>query len=58
MIAMDLMSQCLYQLIAPHDRQISAPGGTDFISRLAAKHLADRLGQQVVVDDQPETPGH
>jgi tripartite-type tricarboxylate transporter receptor subunit TctC len=24
-----------------------AGGGTDFIARLAAKHLSDRLGQQV-----------
>ena len=36
------------------DRQISARGGTDFISRLVAKHLADRLGQQVFVEDQSE----
>src|SRR6516165_3661120 len=34
------------------DRQISARGGTDFISRLPAKHLADRLGQQVFVEDR------
>jgi hypothetical protein len=28
-----------------------ARGGTDFIGRLAAKHLADGLGQQVFVED-------
>jgi len=29
-----------------------AGGGTDFIGRLAAKHLSDRLGQQVVVENR------
>src|SRR5262245_31885821 len=29
-----------------------AGGGTDFIGRLAAKHLSDRLGQQVFVENR------
>jgi tripartite-type tricarboxylate transporter receptor subunit TctC len=29
-----------------------AGGGTDFIGRVAAKHLSDRLGQQVVVENR------
>src|SRR5690349_12997800 len=29
-----------------------AGGGTDFIARLAAKHLTDRLGQQVFVENR------
>src|SRR5437870_4813348 len=29
-----------------------AGGGTDFIGRLAAKHLSERLGQQVVVENR------
>src|SRR5260370_31279819 len=28
-----------------------AGGGTDFIGRVAAKHLSDRLGQEVVLED-------
>src|SRR6201997_5222487 len=29
-----------------------AGGGTDFIARIAAKHLSDRLGQQVFVENR------
>src|SRR5262249_8628576 len=29
-----------------------AGGGTDFIGRLAAKHLSEKLGQQVVVENR------
>ena len=29
-----------------------AGGGTDFIGRVAAKHLSDRLGQQVFVENR------
>ena len=29
-----------------------AGGGTDFIGRLAAKHLTERLGQQVYVENR------
>jgi len=34
-----------------------AGGGTDFIGRLAAKHLADRLGQQVFVENRAGANG-
>jgi tripartite-type tricarboxylate transporter receptor subunit TctC len=30
----------------------AAGGGTDFIARLAAKHLSDRLGQQIYVENR------
>src|SRR5262245_66337247 len=29
-----------------------AGGGTDFIARIAARHLSDRLGQQVFVENR------
>jgi tripartite-type tricarboxylate transporter receptor subunit TctC len=34
-----------------------AGGGTDFIARLAAKHLTDRLGQQVFVENRAGANG-
>jgi len=34
-----------------------AGGGTDFIGRLAAKHLSDRLGQQVFVENRAGANG-
>src|SRR5216683_1799013 len=34
-----------------------AGGGTDFIARLAAKHLSDRLGQQVFVENRAGANG-
>src|SRR5437764_14139852 len=40
-----------------------AGGGTDFIARIAARHLSDRLGQQVFVENrggalQSDPDGH
>src|SRR5439155_24818931 len=34
-----------------------AGGGTDFIARIAAKHLSDRLGQQVFVENRGGAKG-
>src|SRR5258708_12898531 len=34
-----------------------AGGGTDFIARIAAKHLSDRLGQQVFVENRSGANG-
>src|SRR5947209_17973539 len=34
-----------------------AGGGTDFIARLAAKHLSERLGQQVFVENRASANG-
>src|SRR5688572_25842093 len=34
-----------------------AGGGVDFIGRVMAKHLAERLGQQVVVDNRAGSNG-